>query len=94
MRKIFILMAVCLVVAVLSSCQLLRDNRKQQTIYVITSPTGASCQLSNDKGVWKVDATPQTIKIVRSMYGLTVICRKPGYVATTGVVTAKAKMFI
>jgi uncharacterized protein YceK len=48
--------------------------------YAGTNVDGATCQLSNDKGNWSLQA-PGAVTVHRSYNALSVACSAPGYVA-------------
>lgn len=55
-------------------------NGTNQPISVDTPPVkGATCTLTNDKGIWYVNNTPGSVTIHRSYQDLDILCRKPGY---------------
>lgn len=62
-----------------------------QTVTVDTMPMpGASCTLTNAKGVWHVPRTPGSVTLANSGYDLTVSCRDEH--GAGGTVVAPAKL--
>ncbi len=62
----------------------------QQKIMITTPPTtGASCQLSNKIGKYRLQSTPGTVDVKRANTPLTITCHKAGYPTRTKIVKAK-----
>ena len=71
----------------LTSCASITTGNNQ-SLSVITIPENhASCELSNDKGVWYINETPAFITVSRSYSDLNVICKKSD---KSGVVKIKS----
>jgi hypothetical protein len=63
---------------------------KSQNITVDTKPQGAVCTLTRDGNtIAVINPTPQTIQINKDKDVITVICKKDGYLETSGDVTSK-----
>lgn len=50
----------------------------EQTISVNTTPTGATCQLSNHASTVTIDSTPGSATVARSFSPLLILCEKKG----------------
>jgi hypothetical protein len=71
----------------LTSCASITTGNNQ-SLSVNTIPENhASCELSNDKGVWYINETPASITVSRSYSDLNVICKKSD---KSGVVRIKS----
>ena len=54
-----------------------------QSISVVTFPTGAFCEISqNGKVIAHINSTPEIINVEKSRHYLTTSCQKSGYVAS------------
>lgn len=63
-----------------------------QTISVVTPPTsGATCKLSNNKGAWYVNQTPDSVTVHRSYGDLSATCRKSGFSTATKTFKSSTK---
>lgn len=59
----------------LAGCASIVDG-STQNLSVDTSPSGAECTLSNEKGKWYVKDTPNNTMVHRSASALSVVCEK------------------
>jgi len=67
-------------------------NGTHENIEVMTPPVqDAHCELTNDKGKWSVDSTPNTVTVHRAYGPLTVRCNKKGYKTSTRVFQSSTK---
>ncbi len=71
MRAIYFLLPII----VLSGCASIVSGTNQ-SVAVDTSPTGAACTLTNDKGSWQVGETPESVTVKRSYSAMNVTCEK------------------
>lgn len=91
MKKfITIIISCCL----LTSCASITTG-SNQSLSVNTIPEQhASCELTNDKGMWYINDTPASVTINRSYSDLTVICKKANKSGTIKVKSStKGMMF-
>ncbi len=68
----------------LAACASITDG-SSQPLSVTSSPSGAECKLTNDKGDWYVNRTPDSVTVKRSSNALAVTCKKGGLVGATSV---------
>lgn len=61
---------------ILTSCASITTGKNQSLIVATAPELHASCELTNDKGVWYVNETPASVTVSRAYGDLNVICRK------------------
>jgi uncharacterized protein YceK len=59
-----------------------------QTVSVDTTPIGAECDLTNEKGTWNLNDTPGTVMVKRAHSDLHVKCQKGSLVGTKTVASS------
>lgn len=65
---------------------------QNQSLSVETSPCrGATCKLTNDKGVWYLNNTPGSVTVHRAYGDLTVTCEKDDFKSNPETVVSKTK---
>ncbi|MGE3920380.1 MAG: hypothetical protein AB7F64_05470 [Gammaproteobacteria bacterium] len=57
-------------------------NGVNQAISLTTTPSGATCNLTNSKGIYKLASTPGTVVVKRSASSLLIECQKKGFEIT------------
>ncbi len=91
MRKIYI--TVAFTGFLLSGCASVVTGQNQ-SLAVDSSPSGAQCTLTNDKGTWFVNQTPGTVTVTRAYSDMSVKCSKGNKSGLTNVSsTTKAMAF-
>ena len=68
----------------LSACATLTAESDEE-IHVVTTPTGAHCDLANKSGRWTITKTPGSAKVDRSFSPLTIHCSKDTLVGDTSL---------
>ncbi len=61
---------------ILTGCASITTGQNQSLSVTTTPELHASCELTNDKGVWYVNETPASVTVSRAYGDLNVICRK------------------
>lgn len=80
-----------IVLLLLSGCASITTG-ENQSLSVETNPCrGATCTLSNDKGVWYLNGTPGSVTVHRAYGDLTVICEKDDFKSNPVKITSKTK---
>lgn len=85
MKNIAVILSLCFF---LTGCASIMTGT-QQNVAVETTPTGASCELSNKYGTWFIPSTPGSITINRAYSNLVVNCAKEEF---NGVRLVKSKV--
>jgi len=77
------------VLQLLSGCATITKGRAQ-TVTIDTFPPGANCTLTREgEALAVVNPTPNTISVAKSKDPIAVVCKKEGYIDSTGVVESK-----
>ncbi len=63
----------------LSGCASIVTGTNQSVSVETPGCPGATCKLSNDKGIWYVSSTPGSVTVHRAYSDLAVVCSKEGY---------------
>lgn len=93
MKTILLLPIILLPLLSLTGCATIVNGRYQQ-VTVQTQPPGSYCVLTNDKGRWVVNSTPNTVNVHRSMDNLHITCQKPGYKSDVATYTSHATAIV
>src|SRR5262245_45645575 len=90
MQQQFItLLVVCAVMV--SGCASMISGTNQSLSVTTTSCPGATCQLTNSKGIWYLTA-PGSVTVHRGYGDLTVTCQKAGFPDATAKVASSTKL--
>ena len=88
--KLQTIAAVAILGTALSGCASIVKGSSEE-IAVATPPApGASCTLTSPRGTWNV-TTPATVKVMRSIKDMNVVCNKDGYQSASTMVPSNVE---
>jgi hypothetical protein len=90
MKKVQLILFISSLIMLQGCATIIRGT--EQKVLVKTEPvSGATCELTNNRGKWHVTGTPQSVAIQKSIGDLKVICIKEGYLQEELIVASKGK---
>lgn len=74
-----VLSSIALSFSLLTGCASIVNGANQNVSVKTANVQGATCSLTNDKGVWHVNSTPGSVVVHRSYKELAINCHKKSY---------------